>query len=1075
MTHALEILFIKVPGKKILGAAAAAVIAAGISVGVWRGSGQEPVVPSTPNIIGVNSPGQLAVNLSLNYKRAGRFAVSQDFTINRVCAYIDGNGPTTPGTQNIRYNVSADSSNNPGALLAQTSDIAVTSGQVAGFVCAPLAADLVLTTGNYWLGIHSGETATVGRFYYNTVVGAEIRFGPSDNFADGSANPWGTPAGTDPDRQLAIYADFQEITPPPPPPPPPPTPPNDIANLWVIPSDTPNGSCTRSAALETLASAQAAGRHCNPNDDTTNGAFNAAYRSASDAGGDLILVMGGTYGATQSLVRDSGKDNAAVTTIRVAPGQAVTTAGLFFGAEPDNSECDTTPISRSGADNVVVDGDNRMSPAWLQFMCIGGDPTENVTVKNMKVGIDGAVFIKGAIGITMQNVEIGPVCCTADGIQMTRSLPNFDPNNILLDGLYVHDIVRVCSEWPANAGPCPQPESPTAHTDGIQVGSGHNVTIRNSRWYAIPHQQIFFNCINGGSFSNITIENNMAAEKVAAASNEINLSDTCVDQFTGFIHVKYNSTEGTINVRPAGVAPGTDVQIIGNIGNDINCISDPDYQFAYNVRDVACGFESTETVVSSIAAQFLSVDDFAPNLHLASTSGAINAGNPADFPSVDVDGELRPLPAGSNENVDAGADEVTGASLLVTTSGNDTTCARGNLALPCLTLNKAYSLAQCGDLIEIDGGSYPSATVVDAGKSCAGNRIRAYSAPGEIVTMTVTVTSADDLIIDGTDGNAENPRFGGTTNWVGDFNVNTTSVPTCVDNTSTIAACPRNVEFRGVKGTTGVNGARFDVIGPTRNITFAYSQFGPVDDDCTPGGTNTSGGNRILPVSSLDQSTVTSPRDTFVHHSYFYFYQADPATCAPGAYVDCLHFYAHVHVEFTNNIVTRCEAIGFLLNSNGAGAENDLIQNNWFGPTISGSYGFKFRGTDASQAEDYDSIEVSYNSCVSLCGPATEQPPTLSNISWKANIQSSMGTSCLSGVAYAKNITTSSTTECATGLESTAGAVCFASTALDANLDLSLCGTSSARGFADTVFPATDIDDEARPQGSADAGADEIP
>lgn len=63
-----------------------------------------------------------------------------------------------------------------------------------------------------------------------------------------------------------------------------------------------------------------------------------------------------------------------------------------------------------------------------------------------------------------------------------------------------------------------------------------------------------------------------------------------------------------------------------------------------------------------------------------------------------------------------------GTDIWIATNGNDATCVRGNQALPCLSLDKAYSLAQCGDDISIGAGTYSAAQTFtyDASKaSCS--------------------------------------------------------------------------------------------------------------------------------------------------------------------------------------------------------------------------------------------------------------------------------------------------------------------------------------------------------------------
>lgn len=51
--------------------------------------------------------------------------------------------------------------------------------------------------------------------------------------------------------------------------------------------------------------------------------------------------------------------------------------------------------------------------------------------------------------------------------------------------------------------------------------------------------------------------------------------------------------------------------------------------------------------------------------------------------------------------------------------GNDSTCVRGNLTRPCATFNRAYQIAQCGDVVEIAAGSYPWQAFSGPSKSCS--------------------------------------------------------------------------------------------------------------------------------------------------------------------------------------------------------------------------------------------------------------------------------------------------------------------------------------------------------------------
>lgn len=57
-----------------------------------------------------------------------------------------------------------------------------------------------------------------------------------------------------------------------------------------------------------------------------------------------------------------------------------------------------------------------------------------------------------------------------------------------------------------------------------------------------------------------------------------------------------------------------------------------------------------------------------------------------------------------------------GTDVVVATNGNDSTCVRGDQQFPCLTINRAYAIAQCGDEVEIRAGTYSGA--ISGNKSC---------------------------------------------------------------------------------------------------------------------------------------------------------------------------------------------------------------------------------------------------------------------------------------------------------------------------------------------------------------------
>ena len=90
--------------------------------------------------------------------------------------------------------------------------------------------------------------------------------------------------------------------------------------------------------------------------------------------------------------------------------------------------------------------------------------------------------------------------------------------------------------------------------------------------------------------------------------------------------------------------------VVGNLGPQLDC-GDGGITFSHNVfQGVACG--PTDSDVANLGF----VDLFGFDLHVLGTSPAIDAGDPANFPATDIDGQRRPSSGSSAP--DAGADEI---------------------------------------------------------------------------------------------------------------------------------------------------------------------------------------------------------------------------------------------------------------------------------------------------------------------------------------------------------------------------------------------------------------------------------
>ena len=74
------------------------------------------------------------------------------------------------------------------------------------------------------------------------------------------------------------------------------------------------------------------------------------------------------------------------------------------------------------------------------------------------------------------------------------------------------------------------------------------------------------------------------------------------------------------------------------------------------------------------------------------------------------------------------------ANVFVSTSGNDSTCVRGDSSKPCLSFSKACSIAQAGDVVQVNNGTYAAQTIAGCVKSSPGVTFLAQTQHGVLVS-----------------------------------------------------------------------------------------------------------------------------------------------------------------------------------------------------------------------------------------------------------------------------------------------------------------------------------------------------
>ena len=186
------------------------------------------------------------------------------------------------------------------------------------------------------------------------------------------------------------------------------------------------------------------------------------------------------------------------------------------------------------------------------------------------------------------------------------------PTDILLDGVYIHDVVSN--------------QDPSAHSECIQFTAGIRVAIRNSRFVGRSTQGVFFKEDVGGVIDTVLVENSWFG-KISGVNTLI------FDDGVSNLVARYNSFAQA--PRLGGGVGTSNIQAYGNVGVLSGCGDGVSYR-----RNVWSGVKCGS---SDVVAQpgFVNLNGF--DLRLASNSPAVNRGDPASYPEIDIFGTPRPL------------------------------------------------------------------------------------------------------------------------------------------------------------------------------------------------------------------------------------------------------------------------------------------------------------------------------------------------------------------------------------------------------------------------------------------------
>jgi hypothetical protein len=222
------------------------------------------------------------------------------------------------------------------------------------------------------------------------------------------------------------------------------------------------------------------------------------------------------------------------------------------------------------------------------------------------------------------------------------------PDNVVLDGVKLHDDD---DHHTTEACPTATNGSRTAHVDCLQAQGGTNIVIKNTVMWNCATSNIQAQAFTGATMSDWTVQNNFFGSVLYPGNSVVLGNNACTN-----ILLRYNTFAGK-SPNGSGCTSGS---IIG-VGNvflaDLTA-------FGANLTQTYSIFSTgTTATVSGTNKQCnpslvapTAVWPTGPNFHLtAGDTCAKGAGDPANFPTTDIDGDLRPT---GGTAPDAGADEI---------------------------------------------------------------------------------------------------------------------------------------------------------------------------------------------------------------------------------------------------------------------------------------------------------------------------------------------------------------------------------------------------------------------------------
>ncbi len=391
-----------------------------------------------------------------------------------------------------------------------------------------------------------------------------------------------------------------------------------------------------------------------------------------------------------------------------------------------------------------------------------------------------------------------------------------------------------------------------------------------------------------------------------------------------------------------------------------------------------------------------------------------------------------------------------GPSVWVSTTGSDSTCVRGDSTRPCASFDRAYALAQLGDIVEVSAGNYaPQIILSKSDKNTNGDLADVVFLPASGANVAVATLNI------GSDTSSSNGAKHITVKNIRDHNSNG---PDCF------------WEIQNGANDVTISGAdtcNVQIFGSSQ-ITIENSDLGPCvvgnGSDAIDGCSNSKIGNSSNVTFRGNTIHDIVSRNTVTNH------------------IECMFIVSGSGINIQQNKFYGCGVYDiFIQRYDGGEISNLLIENNWFAQSREGEYpnfgpywdlaiGFSPR------ARAFTNVTVRNNSFHPRATISIDDDGwggAYSNFKVTGNIVYKENWSCGNGVTYAYNVYTGST-GCG-GIGSKVAAAGYVNDSNDLSLDYHLLPSSAAKDASDPAnSPIQDIDSQLRSTaGTPDIGADE--